>query len=378
MLYASLCRAAGIWVGESLTPTLAPPASILAAATFPPRADRRRACGLWPDMPQVEIGPKDALVHVEEELDAQPGRLPLRPRRFRLLEQVRRPGFDEPVRSVFPVPLPQPARHRGRVLLVSRPRAADAPRRRWRASAPCGGCGASCSGRSRGSASGLRRRSVTFWFLRPEAIRTPCSSCRSWPESAAAGVDAGCARYWTEVRGPRAFACVIEHDAGFGDGLPGARLRAKLDPSRTKGLRWCRGRFRGVVKYRDGYGCPPRGRCRPPDDFPTEQRTAGPFAFTVQPCSTLCAKRTARAPSPTAPATRLVAPRANVARCEDAGPDRLEQVGLPVGPPPPASAPRIRRRRRRSGCSRPRRGRASRARPRCTAPRRSSRIPPTP
>ena len=70
----------GWYLGRvSLTPTLAPPASILAAATFPPRADRRRACGLWPDMPQVEIGPKDALVHVGEELDAQPGRLPLRP-----------------------------------------------------------------------------------------------------------------------------------------------------------------------------------------------------------------------------------------------------------------------------------------------------------
>ena len=270
----------GWYLGRvSLTPTLAPPASILAAATFPPRADRRRACGLWPDMPQVEIGPKDALVHVGEELDAQPGRLPLRPRRFRLLEQVRRSGFDEPVRSVFPWRcLNRPGiagvyssfRAHGRLLHLTAV-AGERTSRRVR-------------GQLLGVIEGLR-------FGPPPPVGVRVSPTRGDPDTMfeleiVAGERSGrrgrrLRRYWAEVRGPRAFACVIEHDAGFGYGPPGARLRAKLDPSRTKGLRWCRGRFRGVVKYRDGYGCPPRGRCRPPDDFPTEQRTAGRFAFTV-------------------------------------------------------------------------------------------------
>jgi hypothetical protein len=51
-------------------------------------------------------------------------------------------------------------------------------------------------------------------------------------------------------------------------------------------------------------------------------------------CSTWCANRTASAPSPTAPATRFVA-AADVARGEDARPDRLEQLGLPVAERPP-------------------------------------------
>ena len=53
-------------------------------------------------MPQVRVGPRDALLHVEEQLDAQPGTRPRRPTRFRLREQLRRPGVDELVASVFP------------------------------------------------------------------------------------------------------------------------------------------------------------------------------------------------------------------------------------------------------------------------------------
>ena len=61
-------------------------------------------------------------------------------------------------------------------------------------------------------------------------------------------------------------ACVIEHDAFFSHGPPGARLHALLDPRRTKGGRWCRGRFRGVLRYRGS----------------AYTRRAGSFTFTVR------------------------------------------------------------------------------------------------
>jgi hypothetical protein len=82
--------------------------------------------------------------------------------------------------------------------------------------------------------------------------------------------------YWAAVHGPHRFACVIENDTWFSDGGPGARLRAVLDPSRTKGRRWCLGRFRGVVRYRDAI-CRRRGPCDR-----VYMRTAGHFRFTVR------------------------------------------------------------------------------------------------
>jgi hypothetical protein len=53
-------------------------------------------------------------------------------------------------------------------------------------------------------------------------------------------------------------------------------LRTTLDPRRTKGGRWCRGRFAGVVRYRDSI-CARDGRCER-----TYTRIAGHFAFTVR------------------------------------------------------------------------------------------------
>ena len=83
--------------------------------------------------------------------------------------------------------------------------------------------------------------------------------------------------YRVRVHGPHRVACVIEHGASFSHGPPGARLRAVLDPRRTKGGRWCRGRFRGVVIYRDAF-CERGGRCyrRP------YVRRAGRVEFTVR------------------------------------------------------------------------------------------------
>jgi hypothetical protein len=69
---------------------------------------------------------------------------------------------------------------------------------------------------------------------------------------------------------------VIENEAWFSYGPPGARFHVTLDPRRTKGQRWCRGRFRGVVRYRDAL-CGRAGRC-----WRTYSRTAGHLSFTVR------------------------------------------------------------------------------------------------
>ena len=81
--------------------------------------------------------------------------------------------------------------------------------------------------------------------------------------------------YWAAVRGPLRTACVIENEGWFSRGPRGVRLRAVLDPNRTKGRRWCRGRFTGVVKYRDAI-------CDREVCHRVHIRRAGRFAFTVR------------------------------------------------------------------------------------------------
>ncbi|MEA2364976.1 MAG: hypothetical protein QOI32_488 [Thermoleophilaceae bacterium] len=83
--------------------------------------------------------------------------------------------------------------------------------------------------------------------------------------------------YWASVHGPEKIACVIENDAWFSAGRPGTRLHAVLDPTRTKGQRWCRGRFTGRVRYRDAI-------CRRGADHCDRVyvRRAGRFSFSVR------------------------------------------------------------------------------------------------
>ncbi len=65
-------------VRADLTPRLAPEGgTILAVATFRPRGG---TCGPEPDLPDTAIPPRGTLLLVQEELDAQPGNLPRRPR----------------------------------------------------------------------------------------------------------------------------------------------------------------------------------------------------------------------------------------------------------------------------------------------------------
>ena len=88
--------------GVDLLPRLGEGGSILTVATFDPSARPRHSCGWPPDLPQTPIGSRDALLHLEEQFDVHPWHLPRRPRRFALWKQLRRPGVDERVRSVFP------------------------------------------------------------------------------------------------------------------------------------------------------------------------------------------------------------------------------------------------------------------------------------
>jgi hypothetical protein len=89
--------------GGNLTPRLAASyPAIFIASTFDPGARARRGCGSAPDLPQTPIGPHDALVHLQEELDAFPNKLPRRPRRLELREQQRLLRRHELGRNVFP------------------------------------------------------------------------------------------------------------------------------------------------------------------------------------------------------------------------------------------------------------------------------------
>ena len=87
---------------RDLTPHMGEGGTILTVATFNPGERVRRGCGWPPDLPQTPIGSRDALLHVEEQVGVRPWHLPRRPQRFELWKQLRRPGMDERVRSVFP------------------------------------------------------------------------------------------------------------------------------------------------------------------------------------------------------------------------------------------------------------------------------------
>ena len=257
----------------NLTPREAPPGPVVTVASFRPRVDERRACGSWPGMPQVGIGPRDVLLHVSEELDAQPNDLPARPARFRLLQQVRRPGSNDRF-SVFPWRcLNRPGivgvrtwfRAHGRLLwltAVAGERTSTRLRRTLLGVAPSLRFGPPPPVIVRvDPPTGLPR---TRFRLELVSTHRTGRGGRRYRE------------YGAAVHGPHKVACVIENEAWFSYGPPGARLHATLDPRRTKGQRWCRGRFRGVVRYSDAL-CGRAGRC-----WRTYRRTAGRFSFTVR------------------------------------------------------------------------------------------------
>ena len=87
----------------TLLPRMAEPGGILAVGSFPLRREPRAACSGEPNQPEVEVGPNDALVLVEEDGQGRADLAPTRPRRFRLRKQLRPvdPG-DARGRQVFP------------------------------------------------------------------------------------------------------------------------------------------------------------------------------------------------------------------------------------------------------------------------------------
>ena len=248
----------------NLTPMLAPSLpGILAVATFDPGARPRRVWCSSPDLPQTPIGPHDALVHAYEELDAYPGDLPRRPRRLKLRERafpwrcLNRPGVVG-LRTWF--------RAHGRLIWMTAVAGERTSTRRRR--------------ELLGIAQGVRIGPTPPVEVRVDpAVGRPDTRFRLDFESthAAGGRRRRERSYRVRVHGPHGVACVIAHEAWFSHGPPGTRLRAVLDPRRTKGGRWCRGRFRGVVIYRDAF-CERGGRCygRP------YVRRAGRVEFTVR------------------------------------------------------------------------------------------------
>ena len=256
----------------NLTPREAPPGPVVTVANFRPRVDKRRACGSWPGLPQAGIGPRDALLHVSEELDAQPGDLPARPARFRLLQQVPRPGPNDRF-SVFPW------RCLNRPGIVGLRTWFRAHGRLWLTAV----AGERTSTRLRRTLLGIAQ-SLRFRPPAPVAVRVDPPAGRPGTRFRLELVSTyrtgrlgrRYREYWAAVHGPRKVACVIEHDDWFSCGPPGARLDAVLDPRRTKGGRWCRGSFHGVVRYRDAL-CGRARRC-----WRTYSRTAGHFRFSVR------------------------------------------------------------------------------------------------
>ena len=88
--------------------------------------------------------------------------------------------------------------------------------------------------------------------------------------------------YRAAVRGPAGEGCVRESEAFTDRGRPGNRIVLSLSPGRTKGVRWCRGRYQGTLSRVNGYACPARGPCQPPPNFPRREQTVGRFAFQVR------------------------------------------------------------------------------------------------
>ncbi len=244
----------------NVVPRVADPHLILTLATFRPSVTRRPICGSRPDVPHVRLGADDVLLIVTEELSAQPGNLPRRPRRFAVGDApwpcLSRRGVVG-LRSSF--------RAHGRLIEVK------------------AAAGARTTERQRRVLLGVAE-SLRFGPTPPVAVSVrPLGgrpgtrfelSLRSTHPTGRRGRRER--SYWAAVHGPLKTACVIQNEAWFSYGPPGRTLRAVLDPRRTKGGRWCRGRFRGVVRYRDAI-CPAATRCER-----VYIRRAGRFGFTVR------------------------------------------------------------------------------------------------
>lgn len=90
--------------------------------------------------------------------------------------------------------------------------------------------------------------------------------------------------YIVARRRPAKSGCV-QHRDGFVDrGRRGDQVTGRIDPSRGAGgeIGWCSGRYRGEVRYGDGFACPRTGRCREPRGFERIDSAVARFRFEVE------------------------------------------------------------------------------------------------
>jgi hypothetical protein len=78
--------------------------------------------------------------------------------------------------------------------------------------------------------------------------------------------------------------CVQHRSTLIDAGRRGQRVTARLDPARGEGgdLGWCRGRFRGTLRYYDAFACPATGVCEPPERFERLTRVVSRFRFVIE------------------------------------------------------------------------------------------------
>jgi len=90
--------------------------------------------------------------------------------------------------------------------------------------------------------------------------------------------------YTAEAHAVRSAAgCVNSRDGRFPQSGAGERVEAALDPLHGEGgpEGWCRGRYRGTIKYFEGFACPAQGTCDVPAGFPTRTKVVARFSFVV-------------------------------------------------------------------------------------------------
>jgi hypothetical protein len=264
---------------RQLLPEMAPPGAILTLGTFPPRPRADLACSHSPGFPQLSVGARDALVVVEEDLRGFAWLAPDRPRRPRLVRQLRRVDPGERGREVFPWDcLNRPGisglralfGEAGRLVMVTAIVGERAPARVQRETLAV--------------IQGLRiwRREHSI-AVAPELASPATTVAVRVVAGTSTGVRGRRRRlYHVRVRGPSRSACVQDADQWFERGPAGGTLTARLDPRRQAGLRWCRGRFRGRITLRYGFACPRQGECRPPPHFPRHSERVASFDFEVR------------------------------------------------------------------------------------------------
>jgi hypothetical protein len=89
--------------------------------------------------------------------------------------------------------------------------------------------------------------------------------------------------YHVEAHAVRpAVACVNTTYQRFPDGELGETMYATLSPDGEGGpVGWCRGLFKGTVRYEEAFACPPIVKCETPRGFPARSEVVVRFTFRV-------------------------------------------------------------------------------------------------